>query len=51
MDDVIVPTEGNICVGGRLDGRKLLLIFGNRINSTLVKYFEEGRWFCVRKLV
>ena len=34
---------------GRLDGRKLLLIFGNRINSTLVKWFKEGL-FCVRKL-
>ena len=48
---IIIPTEGNICVGGRLDGRKLLLIFGNRTNSTLVKYFKEGRWFCVHKLV
>ena len=37
MDDVIAPTVGNVCVGGRLDGRKLLLVFGNRTNSTLVK--------------
>ena len=45
MDDVIVPTEGNICVGGPLDGRKLLLIFGNRTNSTLVKYLKKDAGF------
>ena len=50
MEDVIAPPVGKFCVGGRLDGRKLLLIFGNIINSTLVKYFKEGRWFCVHKL-
>ena len=37
MEDVIVPTVGNICVSGRLDERKLLLVLGDRINSTLVK--------------
>ena len=41
MDDIILPTDGNICVGGRLDGRKLLLIFGNRLNSTLEKYLKK----------
>ena len=49
MEDVIAPPVGKFCVGGRLDGRKLLLIFGNIINSTLVKYFKEGRCFAYIK--
>ena len=50
MENVIAPPVGNVSRRRAPDGRKLLLIFGNGINSTLVKYFKEGRWFCVHKL-
>ena len=50
MENVIAPPAGNVSRRRAPDGRKLLLIFGNRINSTLVKYFKEGRWSCVHKL-
>ena len=50
MDDVVRPPVDSVSRRRAPDGRKLLLIFRNRINSTLVKFCKEGRWSCVHKL-
>ena len=45
MENVIAPPAGNVSRRRAPDGRKLLLIFGNRINSTLAKYFKKDVGF------